>query len=321
MAAELSAAQMERAYAAQTYKPNDAAASLRRGNLQHGSLVPNEYAATRDEEFGAAYGEEWEGYSARSSLHGSSLMPEEEEAEEEVPKQAPVDTSVYEEAPWETAATQNEYDDKFTEEEFEDMLVRNIPPRGRLGRRKDKESIEKKLLRQRNSGYERHGADVEAPFETQENTALYMSETERFHGSAEEECRRMREEKRRKGLQKEYNLRVSRLDRESKRWEDMEREDLDEQVRVESWRRTGRQGRKNVSGVRFNVITNNVSAGTHGKVLQEKDARTLARGEFRARTLYARGNSSHNPITGEDQKPIFAPIRVYNVVSRPSSTY
>lgn len=210
---------------------------------------------------------------------------------------------------------------EFTEQDVDDMIVRNIQPRGRLARRKDRESVEKKMLRSRNSGFERHGPHVEAPFYTEPDSALYLDDTDRFVGTAVDDLRQARDKERQEGLNRGYTTRLQRLDRDAQRWENMEQKALDEQVKYNTWRAKGTHGKKNVSSVSFNVLTNNVSGGAQGRVLKQHDVDVLARGEQRARNLYKNGNSKYNLFTGEEQKPIFAPIRVYNVTSRPSSTY
>lgn len=177
--------------------------------------------------------------------------------------------------------------------------VRQLAPQGRQSRRKNREAIEKELLRARNSNYERYGDEIEEPLKIIRGVPSYMSESDRFHTDVAGEAQRQRQADALKKDQMIRNLRDERLHRENVRWESMDCQTRAEEEYLHRLRVTGTKSRRNQSGSPFNPITLQLMDTEEGRLQQQTDSQIRARAQSRMSRLQKFDSGLYNTITGE----------------------
>ena len=140
------------------------------------------------------------------------------------------------------------------------------------------------------------------------DSALYMSEGERFLTDMGAEQRHKREEALQKRQTEILRRRTETQAREEARWAKMEEETRAFQDRTLSLQADGRPALKNKSGEAFNPVTQAYNPGIVGDKLKQHDEFVLWKAGQRAEFLFSKGaGSSFNPLTGlEVKKPDFS---------------
>lgn len=180
----------------------------------------------------------------------------------------------------------------------EPAYVRQITPQGRTAQRRNREAIEKGMLRQRNSNFERHGPEIEEPYLIERGTDWFMSDSERFHTDVSGEAKRQRELEYQKRDLAAAHLREERLTRDNTRWETLDDQARIQEERVHRMRETGQKTKKNMSGVAFNPLSHQTHNTDQGRQLAREDENYKARAELRAKNMQRAGSGGFNPITG-----------------------
>lgn len=175
--------------------------------------------------------------------------------------------------------------------------VRQLEPRTRAMSRRNRDQIEKELLVARNSNFERHSEEILAPFEINQQTALFMSDSDRFHTDVAGEARRQRQNARQQKDQTISHLREERLEREQRRWCQLDYEARLQESIMQQQRSHGLKSFKNKSGAAYNPITLQVHNSTPGDELREEEDMVRRRADSRMMNMATRGNSVFNPIT------------------------
>lgn len=186
--------------------------------------------------------------------------------------------------------------------------VRQIAPQGRHAQHRNRDIIEKNLLRNRCSGYERHSDEILEPFKIESGGPLYMSDADRYHTDVAGEARMNRINERQKQEVADYHLRAERQERETRRWDSLETKAREEELYLHTMRVTGEKTRKNISGAAFNLITHKIDQNDSGRALQERDTSTRNRAYERTKRMTRANNSSYNPITGADYGEVARPM-------------
>lgn len=180
----------------------------------------------------------------------------------------------------------------------EPTVVRQMVPQGRTAQRRNRESIEKGLLRARNSNFERYGPEIEDPYLVERGVPSYMSDSDRFHTDTAGEAKKQREVEYDRKNQAAANLRGERLMKDNTRWEAMEEQARIQEEYMHQLRQTGAKTRKNISGGAFNPVTLHAHCGEGGRALNESEDAMRDRAKRRTNNMQRAGNSMFNPITG-----------------------
>mmetsp|Transcript_22675 Transcript_22675/g.44893 ORF Transcript_22675/g.44893 Transcript_22675/m.44893 type:complete len:218 (+) Transcript_22675:32-685(+) len=177
--------------------------------------------------------------------------------------------------------------------------VRNMPPRGRQGRRRCREEIEKSFLKNRHEGFQRYGDDIDKPFEVDKRAVAFMSDADRFHTDTAGEAKKAREVE---NAYKEalWNAKLRDAEeRDNKRWAEMEMEARRKEEQFALWRATGQKNRNNQTSAPFNPVTLTIEPSSRGDALRQTDEMIRFRAMVRMKELNSRTNGTHNPITGQ----------------------
>jgi hypothetical protein len=190
----------------------------------------------------------------------------------------------------------------------EPTYVRQLPPQGRRSQRRNRDAIEKSMLRARNSNFERHGEEIENPFLIERGTPSFMSDADRYHTNVAGEARLQRQAARERRDLAHEHLRMERLERDDRRWQKMDSQVRSQEGYLHQLRKTGMKTRKNISGAAFNPITLKINEDGNGAALREMDLMVRQRAMHRTIKMASRSNSTYDPITGAD----------YNFAARPA---
>ncbi|KAL4469373.1 hypothetical protein ABPG72_006009 [Tetrahymena utriculariae] len=179
----------------------------------------------------------------------------------------------------------------------------SVQPRTRLEREamKDKESIEKTRINQR-VGYETRNTDVKQLLHNPDpKSTLFIPENQRFDKDFSVFDKQQRDQR---FATKEVTLekhRIEALERESKRWEQMENQVNKEQVKRQFQAEVLKAGKRNTNGMPFNPITLEYEKSNAGESLKKRDEMAKVRGYVRAENLDTRSNCGYNILTGEQR--------------------
>jgi len=183
-----------------------------------------------------------------------------------------------------------------------------VTPQGRTVTNRNRDIIEKNMLLNRHSNYERHGAEIMEPFKITQDNPSFMSDADRYHTDVAGEAKMHRQQERHKMELADYHLRAERQDRENRRWHALEQKKRDEEARLHDLRFTGAKTRKNISGSAFNPITGQIDNTNSGTALRKRDDITRQRAFERTKWMTKANNSPFNPITGADYSEQPRPI-------------
>ena len=178
---------------------------------------------------------------------------------------------------------------------------KNVRARTRAERRHlvSRDGLEKDRLRDRREkfgGYAEPGAVI-AP--DARDSALYMSDGDRFFTDMAAEQRHSREEALHRRQAETARRREESAGREEARWAKMEAETRAFEERTLALQADGRPAIKNLSGAPVNPVTQAYFAGPGGDRQREADEAVLRRASQRAEYLSQKGaGSSFNPLTG-----------------------
>jgi len=187
--------------------------------------------------------------------------------------------------------------------------VRNLPPKGRQGRRRCREEIEKTFLRGRVEGFQRYGKEIEEPFGIEKSACMYMDDGDRFHTDTAGEAKKERQQDR-DYKQALWNAKLrDNADRENQRWAGMEKQAREQEERFAVWRATGQKYRNNTTSAPFNPVTLGIEVSSRGDALRQNDEMIRYRAMVRMKSLNDRNNGAHNPITGAPLPSIDLPRR------------
>ncbi|CAM9710917.1 unnamed protein product [Discosporangium mesarthrocarpum] len=193
---------------------------------------------------------------------------------------------------------------------------RNIKPMTRPERRalKDKVALERSRLMQR-AGYAAKIYRDNVPPEGVSLTELtseaagFIADADRFHSDTvgEEHLRRRAEYQ--KKTQIHDNRRQLRVEREDKRWAEMERKAVDDEERWSKLREAGEKAKKNQSGVPYNMINLRYDDGLDGARLEHSDNCTKHRAQRRSNNLMRLGDTrcGYNILTGKPRVELIDP--------------
>ncbi|CBJ25482.1 conserved unknown protein [Ectocarpus siliculosus] len=179
---------------------------------------------------------------------------------------------------------------------------------------KDKVALEKGRLMQRAGQAAKMNRDNLPPegvslTECTPDAAGFIADADRFHSDTvgEEHLRRKAQHERK--VQINDNRRQLRVEREGKRWEDMEKKEGDDEQRWNRLRDEGEKSKKNKSGVPYNMISLRYNDGLDGDRLEYADNVTKHRAQVRSNNLTRLGDSrcGYNILTGQPREEIVDP--------------
>ena len=206
-----------------------------------------------------------------------------------------------------------------------------MQPRSRDDRHffKHKENLERERLRNRTGGYFRYedlpmaqpdagskdshnsgpgtGSGSNQSKSTMTNDPQWISEKERHTTGGTELAARFlaeREETTDKRNALTEAKRQDQIKREEFRWESIEHRELHEQDRQKRLQEDPLIGKKNVSGVPYNIVSTEYHDSKDGRRLRYNDELIKYRGECRKSNLAEKAHLGYNPITGEQVFPI-----------------
>lgn len=185
----------------------------------------------------------------------------------------------------------------------------NIPARTREQRDalQDKEQREKERLRQRKEGFVRvdTSATGSAMLVYSAKSQGFMSDADRFHSDTAGEERAHRDERNARAKLQLERKRYDSVQREIKRWSDMDAASAEEEKRVLALRQSGTKALRNKGGAAFNPITLQYNDGKDGQRLHAADQAVKHRAVVRAQNLqHHNSREGINPITGEPVRRI-----------------
>merc|ERR1719230_1647499 len=138
----------------------------------------------------------------------------------------------------------------------------------------------------------------------------YITEADRFVTDIAAVVKNERDAEIAKREQIHYNKRLSKVDREEKRWRTIEMEHQVDQQRWDDMRENGTFSRSNKTSMPYNPINLRYDDGNDGDRLRFSDESLKYRGALRAEHLQRRGASTpHNPITGAPIAPVHVPTK------------
>ncbi|CAD7926627.1 unnamed protein product [Amoebophrya sp. A25] len=189
-----------------------------------------------------------------------------------------------------------------------------MQPRTREDRHfwKHKENVERERLRNRTGGFFRY-EDNPDPIAQEKSCPAYIEEKDRHdvRDMADKFLAERQQQEDKKNLVTEIH-REARLKRESARWDAI---DYKEKAEAERQRRLIDDpliGKKNVSGVPFDIVNLEYENTWEGRKLRHDDEITRYRGDLRKANLAYRGHLGFNPILGEQTHPLPQPIKPDN---------
>lgn len=185
----------------------------------------------------------------------------------------------------------------------------NIPARSREQRMalQDKEQREKDRLRQRKEGFARidTSATGAAMLVYNPKSQGFMSDADRFHSDTAGEERAHREEHYARVKSHQDRKRYDGVQREIKRWKDMDVATAEEDKKWHAIRQAGTRALRNKGGEAFNPITLQYNDGKDGQRLMVADQAIKHRAVVRAQNLqHHNSRAGINPITGEPVRHI-----------------
>eukprot|EP00357_Protocruzia_adherens_P024837 CAMPEP_0115021528 /NCGR_PEP_ID=MMETSP0216-20121206/30949_1 /TAXON_ID=223996 /ORGANISM="Protocruzia adherens, Strain Boccale" /LENGTH=193 /DNA_ID=CAMNT_0002393919 /DNA_START=37 /DNA_END=618 /DNA_ORIENTATION=+ len=187
--------------------------------------------------------------------------------------------------------------------------MNNIQPRTREERAgiKNKESIEKTMLKNRSGGYHKYEDPAGIINNPDHKSPIFVSEAERFDKNFA-----VFDKKQRDGMveRKDQFLEQKRMDslnRDLGRWKRMDEENKTENERVSKMREDGSRGKKNHSSAAYNPITLEYDPTSEGQRLKQKDDYQRYKQAVRMQNLDAKSNGSYNILTGENRRGVDVP--------------
>ncbi len=179
--------------------------------------------------------------------------------------------------------------------------VHRVKPRTREERRalSNADEVQKYRLSQRKEGfssYENPG-DLVKPGQ---GAPGHIDEATRFNTDVQElvvDDQRARREKNEAVLQRKRRVEEGRLAAIDSRVTEAQRKE-EERLR---FLKEADYGKKNKSGAAYNPLTLEYGDGQDGDRLRWEDENAVWRAQMRSHNLDARGNSSYNPLTGEER--------------------
>lgn len=180
--------------------------------------------------------------------------------------------------------------------------VRNVAPVGRARRmsRRDRERQEKDGLKGRHGGYERHGAEVDHPFDIDEASSSFMPDAARFHGDVAGDVRRERAEARAKEGRRIRRIRREHEERDARRNRAQAHYEVRETERYDAARREGREPEAVKGSTQYDLITlESRDPKTRRALKYEEDVVRHAASVRTQKLQDATNRSGYNPITGE----------------------
>jgi hypothetical protein len=172
----------------------------------------------------------------------------------------------------------------------------------------NREKVEKDRLRDRRekfSSYAEPGALLKPDAL---DSALYLSESDRFFTDVAAEQRHLRQEATQRREADLLRRRTEATEREERRWAEMEAQSHAFDDRTKELQQDGRPAQKNKSGQPFDPITQAYTTGEAGAVMRYADERVRWKASVRAEYLAAHSaGSSYNPLTGEGAYTYKAP--------------
>ncbi|CAN0137362.1 unnamed protein product [Ascophyllum nodosum] len=179
---------------------------------------------------------------------------------------------------------------------------------------KDKVALEKSRLMQRTG----HAAKMYRENVPPEGVSLtgctpeaagFITDSDRFHSDTVGEERFRRKAQHERHVQINANRRQLRVEREGKRWEDMERKEEAEKERLDWLRAEERKSKKNKSGMPYNMISLMYNDGLDGQRLEYNDSIVKHRAKMRSNNLLRLGDSrcGYNILTGQSKDEVVDP--------------
>ncbi|CAM9299734.1 unnamed protein product [Laminaria digitata] len=181
---------------------------------------------------------------------------------------------------------------------------------------KDKVALEKGRLMQQRAGHAAKMYRENLPpegvslTECSPDAAGFIADADRFHSDTvgEEHLRRKAQHERQVQMNDNRRQQV-RVEREGKRWEDMEKQEGDAAQKWDRLRDEGEKSKKNKSGVPYNMISLRYNDGIDGDRLAHSDSITKHKAQLRSNNLSRLGDSrcGYNILTGQPRGEIVDP--------------
>ncbi|CAD7942783.1 unnamed protein product [Amoebophrya sp. A120] len=173
---------------------------------------------------------------------------------------------------------------------------------------KHKENVERERLRNRTGGYFKY-EDIPDVIAQEKSCPAYIGEKERHDRAVAEKFleERMVQVDRRNDVTE--LRRAHNLEREHARWEAIDHKDKKESDRQRRLIEDPLIGKKNVSGVPFDIVNLEYENTWEGRKLRHDDEMTRYRGDLRKANLAYRGHLGFNPILGEQSYPLPNPTK------------
>lgn len=186
----------------------------------------------------------------------------------------------------------------------------NVKPRSRREREgmRDREATEKMRLKERSGGYHQY-QEFLGIHKPEQNSNMYIAESERFDKDFAAIEKRRREEEYQRKQQLLSQKREDVIGREISRWKMMETEEEKERRRIEERQASWKAGQKNNSSAAYNPITLDYDNTEQGRSLMQQDENVRYRAGLRMFNLDSKMNSQFNVITGEPRRPTNLPSR------------
>jgi len=138
-------------------------------------------------------------------------------------------------------------------------------------------------------------------------STLFINENERFDKdfAVHDKNQRNQEKLAKEMIQEKHRLEA--LERDARRWEEMDRADIKAEQRQEYKKQVFTQGKHNMNGMPFNPITLEYEQSPQGLQLMDRDEEAKVRAYLRATNLDSRSNCGYNVLTGEARKEVTIP--------------
>lgn len=184
---------------------------------------------------------------------------------------------------------------------------------------KCKENLERERLRNRTGNYFRY-EDVGDPTQQLTNAPAHCSEKNRYVSGGEYIAELNRKDRESDLEHKNAITEARRMDslkREEERWDAIEKKELHEIDRQRRLIDDDMIGKKNVSGVPYNIVNLEYSKNIEGRRLEHADEMCKYREQVRKQNLAEKAHLGYNCITGEQVYPVPEAVRPAPFVEDP----
>lgn len=171
---------------------------------------------------------------------------------------------------------------------------------------KYKENLERERLRNRTGNYFRY-EDVGDPTQQLKSAPAHCDEKNRYISGGDYIAELNRQDREAEAEHKNAITEARRqdcLNREEERWDAIEKKELHEIDRQRRLVDDDMIGKKNVSGVPYNIVNLEYANNREGRALHHQDEMCKYRQEVRKANLAEKAHLGYNCITGEQVYPV-----------------